>query len=53
MREYILVLYDNWITIKLIFSDLASIKATLEETVSMTVEQLLEPTKNGLIPKSD
>lgn len=30
-----------------------SIKAELEETVAMTVEQLLEPTKNGLIPKSD
>ena len=34
-------------------NDLDAIKALLEETVSMTVEQLLEPTKNGLIPKSD
>lgn len=34
-------------------SDWEGIKATLEETVAMTVEQLLEPTKNGLIPKSD
>lgn len=38
---------------KFLCSDLESIKATLDETVSQTVEQLLEPSKNGLIPKSD
>lgn len=34
-------------------SDWESIMAELEETVALTVDQLLEPTKNGLIPKSD
>lgn len=34
-------------------SDWQEIREALEQTVCQTVELLLEPTKNGLIPKSD